>query len=251
MTVTGPATGHAVPLPQSLRGAHVVVLGGSAGIGAAAVRLLADVGASVTAASRSGARPDGVRDDADVRTEAVDVVDEAGLQSLAERLGRVDHVLVTAAQIRGGLVAQTSYDDVAGTIAGWVRGAYNVGRVFGPRIGAGGSVTFVSGVSVVRPQPGLAAPAAAAGGIEALARVLAVELAPVRVNTLRFASTDTGLLRRLLGGADDATVAGMGAVLPLGRVARPEEAAAAALFVMANPYVSGTVVTVDGAASLA
>lgn len=65
---------------------------------------------------------------------------------------------------------------------------------------------------------------------------------------MRSAATDTAMFRGLLGGADDDVVAAIGAGLPLGRIARPEEVAAAALFLMA-PYVTGTVVTVDGGAS--
>jgi NAD(P)-dependent dehydrogenase (short-subunit alcohol dehydrogenase family) len=52
-----------------------------------------------------------------------------------------------------------------------------------------------------------------------------------------------------VGGADDATIEAIGGTFPLGRIARPEEVAAAALFLMANQYVTGTVVTVDGGAS--
>jgi NAD(P)-dependent dehydrogenase (short-subunit alcohol dehydrogenase family) len=81
--------------------------------------------------------------------------------------------------------------------------------------------------------------------------VLAVELAPagVRVNTVRSGPTDTDMFRGLLGGADDAAVGAVGAPFPLGRIARAEEVAAAALFLMANQYVTGTVITVDGGAS--
>lgn len=247
---TPPAPTHP-PLPTSLAGSHVLIIGGGTGWGAATAGLLAGVGAAVTVASRSGKRPEGLPDGADIGVRRVDFLDEDALRALVDGLPRIDHVLVTAATILGGPVAATPYEQVADTIVGWLKGSYQVAHVAGPRITPGGSLTFTSGISVVRPQPNTAAPAAAGGGIEALGRVLALELAPVRVNTIRPGATDTALFRRLAGGADDATVAAIGSTLPLGRIARPAEVAAAALFLMSNPYVTGTVLGVDGAASLA
>ena len=132
-------------------------------------------------------------------------------------------------------------------------GAYAVARVAGPRLPAGGSITYTSGTLRVRPVVGMAMAAAGAGALEVLTRALAVELAPlrVRVNAIRPGATDTPLMRRFHGtGPDDPAtndvVAEFGDTLPLGRVGTAEEAAAAALFLMANTYVTGTVVTVDG-----
>jgi NAD(P)-dependent dehydrogenase (short-subunit alcohol dehydrogenase family) len=242
-----------VPSPEALAGARVLVIGGGSGTGAAAARMLAGVGARVLVATRSGTLPAGVvagSGDGQVRAVAVDMLDEAALRA-AVGGEELDHVVVTAAEVAAGPVLDTPYDQVETTISGWLRGSYTTARVTAPLLPPGGSITFFSGYSAARPLPGWGAGAAGGAGIEALARVLSVELAPrgVRVNTVRPGATDTGLLRGLLGGADDAAIAGMGATLPLGRVGRPEEVASAALFLMANPYVTGTVVTVDGGAS--
>lgn len=88
----------------------------------------------------------------------------------------------------------------------------------------------------MRPAAGLSAASASAAGVEGIARALAVELAPVRVNVVRPGATDTPKLRGFLPEPTDEQVAAYGATLPLGRVARAEEVAAAALFLMANPY---------------
>ncbi len=237
------------PRPSSLSGAEVLIIGGGTGWGAAAAGLLAGVGAAITVASRSGRVPAGLTDS--VQARSVDFLDEASLRALSESLPRIDHVLVTAATILGGPIASTPYEQVSETIMGWLKGSYQVAHIIGPRITAGGSLTFTSGISSWRPRIGAGAPAAAGGGIEALARVLALELAPIRVNTIRPGGIDTPLFRRLVGGADDTTVAAIGSTLPLGRVAQADEVAAAALFLMSNTYVTGTVLGVDGAASLA
>lgn len=246
---TSPA-GARSPLPDGLAGARVLVIGGGSGWGAAAVRQLADLGATVTVVGRSGVVPDGVAGSSAVRALSADFRDEAALRRVAETVGEVDHVLVTAATVLGGPVTATPYAAVGDTVAGWLQGSYQVAHVFGSRITRAGSLTFTSGISTLRPRPGSAAAAAAGAGIEALGRVLAVELAPVRVNTVRPGGIDSALFRRLAGDIDDATVAAIGATLPAGRLARPEEVAAAAVFLMANPYLSGQVLGVDAAAAL-
>ncbi|WP_131745007.1 SDR family oxidoreductase [Frankia sp. Cppng1_Ct_nod] len=134
-------------------------------------------------------------------------------------------------------------------------GAHHVARAAASRLMPGGLLTFTSGIFINRPAPGVALGAASLGAIEAYARALALELRPTRINVVRPGSTDTPLFRGLIGAADgpagDSAVAAAGAALPLGRVATPAEAAAAALFLMVNSYVTGTVVTVDGGISIA
>jgi NAD(P)-dependent dehydrogenase (short-subunit alcohol dehydrogenase family) len=51
--------------------------------------------------------------------------------------------------------------------------------------------------------------------------------------------------------AADAAIAAVGATTPLGRMATPEEVAAAAVFLMTNPYVTGSILAVDGGQTLA
>ncbi|MEV4166195.1 SDR family oxidoreductase [Nonomuraea dietziae] len=75
------------------------------------------------------------------------------------------------------------------------------------------------------------------------------------MNTIRFGVFDIPLSRGAFGAghdsAGDQAVAEHGATLPLGRFGTPEGAASAALFMTADAYVTGTVLTVDGGASLA
>lgn len=243
MAVTTPTRS---PLPAALAGAHVLIIGGGSGIGAAAATLLADVGATVTAASRGGLAPD-----ARVAGLTLDLDDEAALRDAVGSLEHVDHVFVTAASFTAGPVAVVS-DALAASVAiSRLQGALEVARAVAGRLPQGGSLTFTSAIGAVRPAAGLSAASASAAGVEGIARALAVELAPVRVNVVRPGATDTPMLRGFLPEPTDEHVAAYGAGLPLGRVARAAEVAAAALFLMANPYVTGSVVTVDGGASLA
>jgi NAD(P)-dependent dehydrogenase (short-subunit alcohol dehydrogenase family) len=117
-------------------------------------------------------------------------------------------------------------------------------------MGEGGSFTFCSGVSAWRPRANRSAGAAATAGLESFARGMAVELAPLRVNTICPGSFDTPVLDRAFGARKDEVLASYLSSLPLGRLGRPEELAHAALFLMTNTYVTGTVLHVDGGSLL-
>ena len=79
-----------------------------------------------------------------------------------------------------------------------------------------------------------------------LARAMALDLAPLRVNVIAPGYVDTPLFDALLGEQRDAVLAAAGSKLPVGRVGRAEEIADAVLFLMKNAYVNGTILTVDG-----
>lgn len=241
------------PLPQALAGQSVLIIGGSSGIGLAAAQLLIEIGAHVTLAGRDANRLATAAEHlgSGVQTAQADVGDLVALQALFDNIHRLGHVFVTAGAIAGGPLATTEIATLRETLDSRIWGAYAIARLAAPRLQPGGSLTFTSASSAMRPpQAGLALGAAAVAGVEGLVRALALELAPLRVNVVRPSATDTPLLRSIMGGADDAAVVAAYAGLPLGRAAHPEEVAAAALFCMANQYVTGSVVVVDGGASL-
>ncbi|MGW0201369.1 SDR family NAD(P)-dependent oxidoreductase [Nonomuraea sp. NPDC003201] len=249
------------PLPTGLAGSTVVLIGGTSGIGLSAGVLLGGVGARVVLVGRDQARlaaaVDRVRDAApadSVLGISADGSDEDALAEIFERAGQVDHVLVTAGGLSGaGPVTELSHDDFRSVLDSRLWGAVVAARLAATRLPAGGSITFTSGTYVVRPIPGMTGPLAAVGAVETFTKALAVELAPkrLRVNAIRYGTFDTPLLRTLSGLDGDAAVAKAGEGSPLGRFGTAEEAAASALFVMANNYVTGQVITVDGGQSLA
>ena len=112
---------------------------------------------------------------------------------------------------------------------------------------SGGSIINIASVSAVRPSPGTAAYGAAKAGLVNLCTSLAVEWAPkVRVNAII-----GGLIRTEqshLHYGDEAGIAAVGATIPLGRMAVPEDIGDACLFLGSDlsSYVSGTTVTVHG-----
>lgn len=247
------------PLPAGLAGSTVVIIGGSSGIGLAAGALLHGLGARAVLVGRDRARLDAAvdrirtADGPEVLASSADGGDERELARIFDHAGSVDHVMVTAGGLSGaGPVDALSPEAVRATLDARVWGALAAARVAAPRLSAGGSITLTSGIYTLRPIPGMAAPLAAIGAVETLTGALAVELAPrrLRVNTVRYGSTDTPLMRGAAGISTDQAVAEAGAGLLLGRFATAEEAAATAVFLMANTYVNGQIITVDGGQSL-
>ena len=109
-------------------------------------------------------------------------------------------------------------------------------------IAANGSITLTGGLLAHRPQKGMPFVTAAAGAMESLARGLAVDLAPVRVNAVCPGLILTERVRQM----PEERVRGYVAGLPLPRAASPDEAATTYVYVMLNSYVTGQVLAVDG-----
>jgi NAD(P)-dependent dehydrogenase (short-subunit alcohol dehydrogenase family) len=235
-------------MPATLQDAHVVVIGGSSGIGLATARLAQAAGANVVIAGRDEARLASAVDSlgGTARGVAVDIADEDGVRALFESLDRVDHVANLAGTHVNGAIADVDTSVLRGPVDNRFWGPLHVFKHAGPRMGAGGSITVCTGAGVARPRAGAAIVAAACGGSEVLATAMALELAPVRVNVIRPGIVDTPLLDRMTGGNRDAVIASMEKRIPIGRIAQPEEIAEAILFLMTASYVTGTTLTVDG-----
>jgi NAD(P)-dependent dehydrogenase (short-subunit alcohol dehydrogenase family) len=246
------------PLPDGLRGSTVVIVGGSSGIGLAAGALLHSLGAQPVLVGRDLARLDAAvkqiaGDGPEVLAVSADVGDEQTLAQIFDEFGPVDHVLVTAGGLDGaGPIETLTPETLRSTLDARIWAALATARVAASRLPAGGSITLTSGIYTTRPVPGMTAPLAALGAVETLTGALAVELAPrrLRVNTVRYGSVDTPLMRGAAGLTSDDEVTEAGASLLLGRFATPAEAAATAVFLMANTYLNGQVITADGGQSL-
>jgi NAD(P)-dependent dehydrogenase (short-subunit alcohol dehydrogenase family) len=238
---------------MTLAGKTIVILGGSSGIGLATARGLKAEGANVVITGRSPDRLKAAQSElgGDIRTVPLDVQDEPGTSALFAELDHVDHVFITAGeivfdpQLKGGAAATRPALDTRF----W--GAYNAARFAASKIRDGGSITFMSGTAAIRPLPGAAVGTASCAAVEGLARALAVELKPIRVNVIQPGLVDTPFLDLFGQERRDAVIAEYSKRILVGRPGTAEEIADAVLFLMKNAFVTGITLTVDGGGVLA
>ena len=229
-----------------LKGKKVVVVGGSSGIGLATAELAKQQGAEVIIASRNVDRLKAAAAKFGATAIPADVTSDESVASLFRACGPVDHVVVTAAQLRSGPVKTVAMDDVRGTMEGKFWGAWRVAR--SADIRAGGSLTLVSGYLSIRPRPNSAIVGAANGALESLARSLALELAPVRVNCVSPGIIDTPIRAAMPEAARLDMLAKTAASLPVGRVGVGEDIARQILAFMTIGFATGSIVYIDGGA---
>src|SRR5438128_3191455 len=172
-------------------------------------------GADVIVASRNLERLDKVAEKLNAIAIPADVTSDESVEELFRRCGPVDHVVVTAAQLRTGPFKTVAMEDVRATMEGKFWGAWRVARAADIR--PGGSLTLVSGFLSIRPRPNSAIVSAANGALESLARALALELAPVRVNAVSPGIVDTPIRAAMPEDASRDMLAQAAATLPVGR----------------------------------
>jgi NAD(P)-dependent dehydrogenase (short-subunit alcohol dehydrogenase family) len=229
-----------------LAGKKVVVVGGSSGIGLATAELAKSEGADVVIASRNAERLKAAAEKLGVTAIPADVTSDDSVTQLFQKCGAVDHVVVTAAQLRSGPFKTVAMDDVRATMEGKFWGAWRVARA--ANIRAGGSLTLVSGFLSIRPRPNSAIVGAANGAIESLTRSLALELAPVRVNCVSPGIIDTPIRAAMPEAARRDMLAKTAAALPVGRVGVGEDIARQILTFMTVGFATGSIVYIDGGA---
>jgi len=241
---------------MTLDGKRVLVVGGGSGIGFAVAEAAQREGAQVTIASSNAERVAAAaqRLGNAAQGERMDVTDEASVKGFFEGQAPFDHIAFTAGDW-GGFRAATLKDlDLGGVFEGFrVRflGALAVAKHGATRLPPGGSLTLTDGMVAHRPAKGRFLSSAMAGSIEHLARGLAVELAPIRVNCVCPAMIRTEIWDAFLPAEGrEATMAKMTARQLIPRIGEPDETAQAYLYCMKAGYTTGQVLYVEGGSAL-
>lgn len=233
-----------------MRDQQIIIVGGTGSIGFATAELLTSQGAQVAIAGRSRAKlSDAARRISGLQTFHCDITDESSVRSVFTGFNHIDHVVVLAGSAISGPILTTPIQTFRPAVEERIWGPIHVVQAAAPKM-KHGSITFTSGLFTERPpESGAAVVAAACAGVEGLVRALARELAPLRVNAVNFGWVRSGH-HSFLGDQQEEHYAQVGATLPVGRVANPDEAAHAILFALTNEYVTGEVYHVDGGARL-
>ncbi|MRH92680.1 SDR family oxidoreductase [Nocardia sp. SYP-A9097] len=228
---------------------RAVVVGGGSGMGLAIADALLAAGAEVTIVGRSPERlADAVRELGDGKLNAIaaDVADEEQVRRIFDTVGVVDHVVTTAGDTTGtyGPIKDFDFPNGRGFVETKLIGSMLLAKH--ADITPGGSLTFTSGIAAYRPSPGGAMVAAVNAALEGLARALAVELGPTRVNVVSPGWVRTGIWDRMTWDDKDERLQAMAERLPVGHLGLPEDIAQAVLSLLRNQFVTGTVLHVDG-----
>ncbi|WP_172383610.1 SDR family oxidoreductase [Streptomyces sp. MNP-20] len=247
-----PTAPTAVPGPGTLHGRTVVLIGGGSGIGLRVAHQAVAAGARVVLGGRSADRlaaaAQELGDAATWRT--VDVTDRASLAAFFAPVERVDHLLTTAGTYRVGPMLELSDEDAESPFVAKFWGQYHAVRLAAPKLTADGSVVLMSGAAGARPPGPAPAYAACNAALEGLARGLAVELAPIRVNVVSPGTIDGNLWQGRPTEAREQAFAQYRRDTLLHRLGSEDEIAHAVLYLFGNGYTTGSTLYPDGGYTL-
>ncbi|KAA0086553.1 SDR family oxidoreductase [Mycolicibacterium sp. P9-64] len=246
-------------MPERLSGKAVVITGATSGIGLVATARLHSEGACVLVTGRDVHRGQELARSLGERARflAADITDpgaaNAVVDACVDSFGAIDAVVNSAALDHTAELVSTPMADIRrvfevntfGTI-----GMIQAAATSMPE--RGGSIVNITSRLAFVGVPTMALYAASKGAVQALTRSAAVELAPrgIRVNDVAPGMTRTPLYEAWLAEAPDAARAERDVVsrIPLGRLAIPEDVAAAVAYLVSDDslYVTGTTIRVDG-----
>jgi 3-oxoacyl-[acyl-carrier protein] reductase len=241
---------------SDLSGRVAIVTGASRGIGRATAERLASCGAIVVAAARgdhanevaSGITASGGRAEA----ATVDVTDRASIEALVSevltRHGRIDILVLNAGIARDQLLLRLKSEDWDAVIATNLTAAYACAQAaVKPMIKQrAGRIIAISSIVGQAGNPGQTNYAASKAGLIGFSKALALEVASrgITVNVVAPGMIDTDMTRAVTDGARDAWTSR----IPLGRLGKPEDVAAAVCFLASDEaaYITGHVLAVNG-----
>ncbi len=230
----------------------VVLVGGGSGIGFAVAKLVVSGGGAVVLGGRrAGALEQAAAELGPSATwQVVDTADERTVEAVFARLDSVDAVFTTAATYITGSLRELSISDAASPFDSKFWGQYRVVKAALPVLAADASVVLMAGAASVRPAGAAPAYVAANAAIEGLARGLAVELAPVRVNAISPGTVDGNLWHQRPQAVRQAAFDHFVEASTSGRLVREDEIAAAVIHLFLNGATTGSTLYPDGGYSL-
>ncbi|GAA2398370.1 SDR family oxidoreductase [Mycolicibacterium llatzerense] len=230
----------------------VVLIGGGSGIGFAVAKLVVSGGGAVVLGGRrAGALEKAAAELGPSATwQVVDTADERAVEAVFARLDSVDAVFTTAATYITGSLRELSISDAASPFDSKFWGQYRVVKAALPVLAADASVVLMAGAASVRPAGAAPAYVAANAAIEGLARGLAVELAPVRVNAISPGTVDGNLWNQRPQAVRQAAFDHFVEASTSGKLVREDEIAAAVIHLFLNGATTGSTLYPDGGYSL-
>jgi len=236
--------------PQLL-GQTVVVIGGSSGIGLETARRARVEGAGVVLTGRNPERlQQAALELGALGSAAFDATDFGRLDQFFDELpAPVDHIMLAAGEPYYARLADIDFEQARHNLEKLLL-PLHVARKAVARVRPGGTLLLIGGTGGRRPAVGMALISMLTAALPALTKVLALELAPVRVNLIAPGFVDTPLSATLLGDRLDERRDQLRRTLPIGRVVGPADVAALAVHIMTNTALTGATYDIDGGQQL-
>jgi NAD(P)-dependent dehydrogenase (short-subunit alcohol dehydrogenase family) len=238
---------------MTLKDKRVLVIGGGSGIGLGVARGAAREGAKVLIASRDAKKVAEAAKPIGAASAVIDVRDESNVAQFFRDNGAFDHIAFTAGDwetLMPGALADLDLAKAAQRMATRFWGAVAVAKHGASKLPPGGSYTITDGMLAHRPRKGMPIVTASACAVEGLARGLAVDLAPVRVNCVCPGLIETEMWDKFPAAYRDL----MTAMTQKQLVQRPghaDEAGEAYLTCMRNGFMTGQIIKIEGGIAIA
>jgi NAD(P)-dependent dehydrogenase (short-subunit alcohol dehydrogenase family) len=208
--------------------------------------MIAEEGADVTIVGRDRARLDAALKELPKGTVAktLDATSDDQVETFFKAEPNWDHVVTSAGAGGRGALRDIPMDKALAAMDGKFWAYYRIARAV--TLPPEGSLTFVSGLLSQKAAPNAALVSAVNAAVEGLTGGLALDFAPARVNTICPGAVDTPLWDQLAPDARKALYERVAKTLPARLMGRPEHIAHSILMVMTNPYITGTVMFIEG-----
>lgn len=242
-------------MTQCFANRRIIVTGGASGIGLATIKMLVANGARVACFDNNGER---LAQSPAEQVQLVDVTDVAAVEdavtNFATLAGGLDGLVNSAGVDFLGTLEQTGPEDWNRIMQINLLGPVNICRSALPHLksSGGGSIVNISSAAGLKPLIHRTAYSSSKAALEMFSKSLALEVgsAKIRVNSVCPGAVETPLLRDSIDATNDpaAVEQDIKARYALGRIAEPEEIAAAVLWLLSDAasYVTGTSMAVDG-----
>ena len=213
-----------------------VIIGGTSGIGKALAMQLRNENNTVHIASRH---------------TGLDISSEKSICEYFESIGVFDHLVVTAGSYApAGKVTDVAIEDAKTAFDTKFWGSLNVAKHAARYMTPNGSITLTSGMLSRKVVAGTYVKTAINAALESITKVLAKELSPIRVNAVSPGLTMTEAYKNMDESARSNMYENAKHNLPAGNVGEASEVAMGYLFAINNPYVTGSIIDIDGGALL-
>lgn len=224
---------------------QVVIVGGTSGIGRRLAKVLADRGEEVVISGRDAARTQTIATEIGGRTRGI-ALDISRPKEIAEKLagiGKVKYLVLAAIERDENSVKNYNIDNAIRLVTLKLVGYTEVIHALSPRFDKDASVVLFGGLAKERPYPGSTTVTTVNGGITAMVKTLAIELAPVRFNAVH-----PGVIgdTPAWNGKPPEVLERIRVRTPIGRLATTDEVVHSVIFLLDNGAVNGVNLNVDG-----